>query len=53
MRARGLAKRLLFGTSPFIRGRFRYYGHVFHFPLGSHIFERACDEGFYERPSKA
>jgi len=49
MRARGLAKRLLFGTAPFFRGRFRYYDHVVHFPLGSHIFERACDEGIYER----
>jgi FkbM family methyltransferase len=49
MRARALAKRLLFGAAPFFRGRFRYYGHVVHFPLGSHTFERACDEGIYER----
>ena len=49
MRVRGLAKRLLFGTAPFFRGRFRYYGQVVYFPLGSSTFERACEEGIYER----
>jgi FkbM family methyltransferase len=33
---------------PFVRGRFHYYGHTIYFPLGSHIFERACAEGIYE-----
>lgn len=49
IRARGLAKRWLFGAAPFFRGRFRYYDQVVYFPLGSHIFERACEEGIYER----
>ena len=49
MRVRGLAKRLLFGTAPFFRGRFRYYGQVVYFPLGSSTFERVCEEGIYER----
>lgn len=49
MRVRGLAKRLLFGATPFFRGRFRYYGQVVYFPLGSSTFECACEEGIYER----
>jgi FkbM family methyltransferase len=49
MRARGLVKMLLFGKTPFLRGRFRYYGEVVYFPPSSHIFERACEEGVYER----
>ena len=49
IRPRVLAKRLLFGTVPFFRGRFRYFNQVVHFPLGSHIFVRACEEGVYER----
>jgi FkbM family methyltransferase len=47
---RRLVKRLLFGSTPFLRGRFRYFGQVVYFPLGSEIFERACDEGVYEGP---
>jgi FkbM family methyltransferase len=49
MRLRGLAKKMLFGSVPCIRGRFPYYGHTVHFPLSSIIFERACAEGIYER----
>jgi FkbM family methyltransferase len=49
MRVRSLAKRLLFGTAPFFRGRFRYCGQVVYFPLGSSTFERVCEEGIYER----
>lgn len=32
-----------------LRGRFSYYGQEVHFPLGSHIFMRACETGGYER----
>jgi FkbM family methyltransferase len=49
MRLRGLGKKILFGSVPFRRGRFPYYGYTVHFPLGSHIFDRACAEGIYER----
>ena len=49
MRLRGLAKKLLFGSTPCLRGRFPYYGHTVYFPLGSITFERACAEGTYER----
>jgi FkbM family methyltransferase len=38
----------LFGSVPLLRGRFPYYGHIVHFPLGSVVFERACAEGIYE-----
>lgn len=49
MTVRGVAKRLVFGSLPYMRGRFPYYGHTVHFPLGSITFERACAEGIYER----
>jgi FkbM family methyltransferase len=49
MRLRGFAKKMLFGSVPFLRGRFPYYGHTVHFPLGCTTFEYACAEGFYER----
>jgi FkbM family methyltransferase len=49
MRLGGLAKKILFGSVPVVRGRFPYYGHTVHFPLGSCIFEAACREGIYER----
>src|SRR5260370_41960132 len=49
MRWRGIAKKLLFGSLPFIRGKFPYYGHAVYFPPGSHTFERACADGIYER----
>jgi FkbM family methyltransferase len=49
MRLRGLVKKILFGSVPCLRGRFPYYGHTVHFPLGSITFERACAEGVYER----
>jgi FkbM family methyltransferase len=49
MRLRGLAKKLLFGSLPGLRGRFRYFGHAVYFPPESHIFELVCAEGIYER----
>lgn len=49
MRWRGFAKKLLFGSLPFVHGKFPYYGHAVYFPPGSHIFDRACAEGIYER----
>jgi FkbM family methyltransferase len=49
MRWRGIAKKLLFGSLPFIRGKFPYYGHTVYFPPGSHTFERTCADGIYER----
>jgi FkbM family methyltransferase len=49
MNWRGAAKKLVFGSAPFLRGRFNYYKHIVFFPLGSHIFERACAEVVYER----
>ena len=49
MRVRGLVKKALFGSTPFLRGRFPYYGYTVHFPIGSTTFERACAEGIYER----
>jgi FkbM family methyltransferase len=49
MRLRGLAKKLLYGSAPCLRGCFPYYGHTVHFPPGSTTFERACAEGIYER----
>jgi FkbM family methyltransferase len=49
VRVRGVAKRLVFGSVPYMRGRFPYYGHMVHFPLGSITFARACAEGIYER----
>jgi len=44
-RARRFAKKLVYG----FRGRFPYFGHTVYFPTGSHIFERACEVGVYER----
>jgi FkbM family methyltransferase len=49
MRLSGLAKKMLFGSTPFLRGRFPYYGHTVHFPPGSTTFECACAEGIYEQ----
>src|SRR5690242_13266422 len=49
MRPRARAKELIFGSLPFFRGRFSYYGHTVHFPLGSEIFRFACAQGIYER----
>src|SRR4051812_33461768 len=46
---RSFAKQVLFGAVPFVRGRFSYFGHPVFFPLGSHIFKRACREGIYEQ----
>lgn len=48
MRLRGFVKKVLFGSVPFFRGRFRYYGQLVYFPLGSYIFELACAHGIYE-----
>ncbi len=42
-------KRFLYGSVPGLRGHFPYFGQDVYFPLGSHIFERACEEGIYER----
>jgi FkbM family methyltransferase len=44
-----MAKKLLFGSVPGLRGRFPYYGHTVFFPPKCHLFERACVEGIYER----
>jgi FkbM family methyltransferase len=49
MRLRGFAKKVLFGYAPFVRGRFKYYGHTVHFPPGCGIFKGACAQGIYER----
>ena len=49
MRLRALAKRHLYGSVPLFRGRFPYYEHTVHFPLGCSLFKRACAEGIYER----
>src|SRR5262249_31774258 len=49
VRLRGVAKKMLFGAAPFLRGRFPYYRHTVYFPLGSFTFERACAEGIYEQ----
>lgn len=50
-RWRGIAKRLVYGSVPFVRGKFPYYGHTVYFPRGSVIFEMACEEGIYESPT--
>jgi hypothetical protein len=50
MKFRGLVKKALFGSAPFLRGHFPYYGRALHFRVGS-TFERACAEGIYERDS--
>jgi FkbM family methyltransferase len=49
MNFRSALKRIVFGKMPFLRGRFKYFGHTVFFPLGSYIFDRACKEGVYER----
>src|ERR1051326_4062271 len=49
MRLRKYAKKLIFGSAPYFRGQFTYYGHAVHFPLGSEIFKFACEQGIYER----
>lgn len=41
-------RRIARGSFPFLRGKFSYYGQRVHFPLGSHIFIRACEPGGYE-----
>jgi len=45
MTLKGRLKRLVYGAA----GSFPYYGTKVHFPKGSHIFERACAEGVYEK----
>lgn len=49
MRARGKLKHFYYSSPLFYRGSFPYYGHDLHFPRGSHLFVRACEEGIYER----
>src|ERR1700730_1556499 len=49
MRIRGLAKKLLYGSVPLLRGSFPYYDHTVYFPLGSRVFEIACADGIYEK----
>jgi FkbM family methyltransferase len=49
VRLRAKAKKFIYGSVPVVRGHFRYFGETVYFPLGSHIFERACIEGIYER----
>jgi FkbM family methyltransferase len=48
MSLRSSITRRFYRYAPFVRGHFNYYGHTIYFPLGSHIFERACAEGVYE-----
>lgn len=49
MRLRGRIKQFLFGSRLLYRGSFRYFGSNVHFPIGSHLFERVCAEGVFER----
>lgn len=48
MQFRKRIKKLVRGSVPWLRGRFRYFDHMVYFPPRSHIFERTCDEGTYE-----
>lgn len=48
MRLRGWLKLLLNGVRPFYRGSFTYFGEAVHFPFGSHLFKRVCEEGIFE-----
>ena len=49
MRTRGKLKHFYYGSSLLHRGSFPYYGHDVHFPRGSLLFVRVCEEGIYER----
>lgn len=49
MRIRGRLKNIVYGVRPFYRGTFPYFGHDVYFPIGSHLFERLCREGIYEK----
>ena len=46
---RSKLKKLYYGSAPLYRGTFPYYGHNVHFPRGSLLFVRACEEGIYEQ----
>jgi FkbM family methyltransferase len=48
MRLRGKAKYWLYGTAPFYRGWFPYYGHQVYFPRRSVQLPMVCDQGIYE-----
>ena len=45
MKLRGHIKQWLYGAA----GRFNYFGTRVYFPKHSHVFERACDTGVYEK----
>ncbi len=49
MRLRGKLKQIAYGVRPFYRGTFPYFDHDVHFPFGSHMFDRVCDDGIYEQ----
>jgi FkbM family methyltransferase len=41
-------KKFIYGKLPGFAGSFPYYGAKVYFPLGSHIFDLACEQGVYE-----
>lgn len=49
MNLRSKVKRWAYGSRVLYRGTFPYYGHKVHFPFGSHMFSRVCEEGIYEK----
>ena len=49
MNLRGWLKRWIYGSCPGLAGSFSYFGTRVFFPSGSHIFEKACATGVYER----
>lgn len=49
MKLRARLKCWLYGSCPGFSGAFSYFGTRVAFPKGSHIFERACETGIYER----
>lgn len=48
MRLRGLARRIVYGTSPHRDHSFPYFGSRVFFPRNSLIFNLACEQGIYE-----
>lgn len=49
MNWRARLKRWIYGSCPGFAGSFSYFGTRVFFPKGSHIFEKACESGVYER----
>ena len=49
MNWRGWLKRWIYGSCPGFAGSFSYYGTRVFFPKGSHIFEKTCATGIYEK----